>query len=384
MRKFNEIHNCMFILAAVVVCASSSGDAVAGDPTPPPPVPGVCCAQSGPGCTPATNVLVDCFAEGRPYIIGGTCTPVNSCAIQGAGACCRGGGLCIENYAATACESDGGIFQGAGTTCSPNPCGVPAEACCFDSGACTEVSPSQCATDGGITLFGQSCDGSPCGSGACCTGVNCVVANAYTCTVNGYSFQGAGTVCEPDPCGPNTGACCYGDTSCFALTLNDCTETGGTFQGSGTNCLEADCGTAACCFGEGGGCILLSAAQCANQGGILLGGPTCEDNPCGVGACCTNNNCVQVEAYTCLFNGYSYQGAGVACEPGLCFTPCICISDMNGDFHYDALDIQGFVACLIGESENCSCADTDGDSVVTPADIGQFINTIMNTTGECL
>jgi len=383
MRICRYYNNCIEILPSILACALFAAPAFAGGPNPPPPnTPGVCCI--GPGsaiCFPTNDVLGDCFDNGRPYIIGVTCSP-NPCIDPVAGACCRGGGLCIDNYAAIPCENDGGVFQGVGTTCSPNPCVASTQACCFSAGNCEERSPAQCATEGGISLNGVSCTESPCGAGACCTGTNCVVASTYDCMFNGYSPQGAGTTCDPDPCGAATGACCFGDTSCSALTAGECANSGGTFQGEGSDCLTADCGTAACCF-SGEGCTLLSAAVCASQGGILLGGPTCADDPCGVGACCTSTNCVQADAFQCLFNGYSYQGAGVACAPGLCFFPCQCIGDMNGDMAKDGLDIPRFVDCVLGISAECVCADADEDNQITPGDIGPFINILMTSTGSC-
>lgn len=365
---------CIVIAAAVVMSMTTT--ALAGDP--PPPVPGVCC-RPGNLCQPTDNVFADCFINGFDYIIGVGCDP-NPCAPPDTGACCAGV-ECIPNVTAQTCSNFEGVFQGIGSSCAGNPC-APSQACCFSNNTCQMLTPTECGTAGGVSLDFQDCANTPCGIGACCTTVNCIEANAYDCLLNGYLHQGPGTSCTPSPC-VTTGACCFPDSTCQVLTLNDCIEAGGTPQGLGVACENAECGAVACCFEEGE-CQLQSASACASLGGILLGGFTCTPNPCAAGACCTTTNCVNATAYTCIFNGYNYQGAGVACTPSLCLQPCICNGDVNQDLVNNAHDIQAFVNCVISFNLGCSCADTNTDGLVDQADIPQFINIIMNATGECL
>jgi spore coat protein A len=77
------------------------------------------------------------------------------------GACCQGSTCTIQTSAN--CLALGGVYQGNGTTCSPNPCVVLTGACCASNGTCTEVTQSSCQTGGG-TYQG---DGSTCATADC-------------------------------------------------------------------------------------------------------------------------------------------------------------------------------------------------------------------------
>jgi hypothetical protein len=57
----------------------------------------------------------------------------------------------------------------------------------------------------------------------------------------GPVWQGPGTTCDPDPCTPIVGACCFPDGSCRPFSQADCQSAGGTFQGSGVTCEDAGC-----------------------------------------------------------------------------------------------------------------------------------------------
>ena len=46
----------------------------------------------------------------------------------GEGACCYGDGTCAVSTQAT-CEGAGGVYQGGGTDCDPNPCPQPGDDC---------------------------------------------------------------------------------------------------------------------------------------------------------------------------------------------------------------------------------------------------------------
>lgn len=92
----------------------------------------------------------------RPYLV------VNFTPPSGTGACCYGDGVCVITTESN-CISSGGVFQGGGTSCDPNPCPQPDGACCLPDGSCIETSEGECALLGG-------------------------------------TFQGAGTNCVDDPC----------------------------------------------------------------------------------------------------------------------------------------------------------------------------------------
>ena len=77
------------------------------------------------------------------------------------GACCQGDTCSIETVAN--CGTLGGVYQGDGTTCSPNPCVDPFGACCAGDGTCTEEVQSTCEAGGG-TFQGE---GSTCALAEC-------------------------------------------------------------------------------------------------------------------------------------------------------------------------------------------------------------------------
>lgn len=78
--------------------------------------------------------------------------------------------------------------------------------------------------------------------GACCdAGGDCHLVTAASCP-SGSVFNGAGSVCSPNPCPRPTGACCTG-TACAQATAAACT---GTFIGVGTVCGPSGNPTTCC------------------------------------------------------------------------------------------------------------------------------------------
>lgn len=77
------------------------------------------------------------------------------------GACCQGAACSLQTP--TACLTLPGVYQGSGTSCSPNPCFVPTGACCAGNGTCAEVTQTTC-TGGGGAYRG---DGSTCAAADC-------------------------------------------------------------------------------------------------------------------------------------------------------------------------------------------------------------------------
>lgn len=78
------------------------------------------------------------------------------------GACCRDG-ECSKNESQKACEEligFGGVWQGVGAECDPNPCPTMG-ACCGEFGDCYEATEVQCDADGGTWHEGP-CEPSPC------------------------------------------------------------------------------------------------------------------------------------------------------------------------------------------------------------------------------
>ena len=118
------------------------------------------------------------------------------------GACCSGGDCLVRTQ--TECASAGGLFQGAGTTCSPNPCLQPSGACCAASGVCTTLSSTNCSAAGGV-------------------------------------YRGDGSTCSPNPCPQPTGGCCAPSGLCSVVTLDQCGALGGSYLGDGADCSAAHC-----------------------------------------------------------------------------------------------------------------------------------------------
>jgi spore coat protein A len=57
------------------------------------------------------------------------------------------------------------------------------------------------------------------------------------------TYQGANSVCDPNPCPPPVGACCLptADAQCVEVEESSCTAQGGTFQGALSLCADVQC-----------------------------------------------------------------------------------------------------------------------------------------------
>jgi hypothetical protein len=66
------------------------------------------------------------------------------------------------------------------------------------------------------------------------------------CAAHGGTYQGDGTVCEPNLCPQPTGACCYADGSCHIMSQSACSAHGGTYRGDGTVCEPNPCAAFDC------------------------------------------------------------------------------------------------------------------------------------------
>ncbi len=120
------------------------------------------------------------------------------------------------------------------------PCPGGVGACCLPDGACQQTSHALCAG----TWLGSSvsCDVDPCAIGACCLADGtCRLLSGDNCGVQGGSYQGALTTCEPQPCTVATGACCLPDGTCEVLTEASCVASEGTFVWNGVACDPSPC-----------------------------------------------------------------------------------------------------------------------------------------------
>lgn len=133
---------------------------------------------------------------------GQTFTVTQQGAPAPTGACCVGGTTCITDLTETSCTTQGGVWQGAG------------------SSSCADCTPPT--------------------TGACCIGgVTCVTSiTEAACTTQGGVWQGGSTSCTN--CSPPAaiGSCCIGGSTCVAgVTQSDCTSQGGVWQGAdSTSC----------------------------------------------------------------------------------------------------------------------------------------------------
>ena len=123
-------------------------------------------------------------------------------------------------------------------------------ACCFDDGSCCILGPIACHLLGGdFQGPGSSCDDNPCGPrqelvGACCLDDgSCCILGPFTCEhIFGGVFQGFGTWCEDDICGDEViGACCLPSFVCVQTTEAQCNASEGIYYGDNVSCLDVCC-----------------------------------------------------------------------------------------------------------------------------------------------
>jgi len=300
----------------------------------PQPPEGACCFPDG-DC-----LILDarnCTSNSGVYVGDGTTCEVAPC---GAGACCHDDGLCtLEPHAA--CVNAGSTFHGAGTNCNQINCPPPFGACCFADGTCQMGPADQCGAGGVYQGNGTTCDPNPCGEGACCfADGSCTETTRVLCGQINGAFQGAGTTClEADCPQPPTGACCLSNPSgpgCAQVDAELCALAGGQYLGDGVPCVPNPCQPGACCLPDGT-CPLLRVHECLDAGGAPSGpgtscdgdgfGPACPSSP---GACCValgqcspvpDQDLVTDAEYCTLFLGGVYQGPGSTCTPNPCPQP---------------------------------------------------------------
>ncbi len=106
-------------------------------------------------------------------------------------------------------------------------------------------------------------------TGACCDEFNdCTITTEAGCS---GAFQGVGTVCDPNPCGGVTGACCIVG-ECSIHTEADCIAASGYYFGDGTDCDPDPCADIGCCLTEGdpfSRCDTIISTDCSGT----FGGP---------------------------------------------------------------------------------------------------------------
>jgi hypothetical protein len=193
------------------------------------------------GCPPnggwaAFSTLGLCRPSGD-WVMRATWSGVN--CQPGVGACCLPSGAC-EQMSATNCAGAGGTYRGDGVDCSGANCPVPSGACCFSNGNCLNLTEANCAQAAGTWLgAGTQCSAGQCPTGACCLPSGACVAGVTQpqCLAQSGVFRGAGTGCAGANCPQPGGACCLPSNGCLVLTQADCGQIpNSSWAGAFTTC----------------------------------------------------------------------------------------------------------------------------------------------------
>ncbi|MCA9755511.1 MAG: right-handed parallel beta-helix repeat-containing protein [Candidatus Eisenbacteria bacterium] len=112
------------------------------------------------------------------------------CASFPTGACCQAEGGCVIREEVI-CGEEGGIYQGDGSVCDPDPC--PASgACCLDDGSCLVRIPALCTGLGGTYLG----DGTVCSPEGCALVVLADGSGAYPTIQSAVDAAASGSIVE--------------------------------------------------------------------------------------------------------------------------------------------------------------------------------------------
>jgi hypothetical protein len=318
----------------------ASGTGTSGPWQPPVVIPGATNKPGANGLQSAAGasflpVVDGSYPQDFVFELYGT-----SAAPPPVGACCLITGVCVPDEPESRCVIImGGVWQGAGTACDPNPCPPAQGACCFPSGSCAFTTQADCT--GTWLGAGSDCDPNPCPPpGSNCqnplivnlvtpyTEINttCGLVNDYSNTCLG-SYDGGEdiiyallvpaatcvdiTVTGADPnnnwigvlvddiCPPDPSACLYSGNSSsgHVAVLSNVSLAAGTYYlmidtYPLPNCVQytltiTDC-PGACCLTDGTCVAGVTPSACVAQGGIFQGSGT----DCGpwayIAASCSN------------------------------------------------------------------------------------------------
>jgi hypothetical protein len=189
--------------------------------------------------------------EGPTGVWRGAGTSCAACT-ESLGACCLSDASCVAALPVSDCAALGGQWQGAETSCEPNPCSQPVGACCRPGSPCYVLPAELCELYGGTWLGADTtCEPDPCPAptGACCPPDGlCLMTTEAECAGN---WLGVESSCDSNPCPQPTGACCLADGVCVDATAATCASLSGTWQGAEVPCAEGLCSPAPDCNGNG-------------------------------------------------------------------------------------------------------------------------------------
>jgi hypothetical protein len=322
---------------------------------------------------PSVSLGVPCGKEYEATLTSVPCGPPQL------GACCFGDGHC-EFLMPGNCTTAGGIYQGEGIGCDPNPCpqtpACPPEAHFSQTveltnvaGLTSDQAPAYIVYEDFHTTT-RTCDVHWWGINAVNNGIwmPCVKDNERF-EIAFYTIAGGPAVCGPftvTPTKVNTGlfvgyyplyyysvdlpdCCAIVDGWISILSIDDgqgCWFLWATTPfGNGTVSQQAPwpggtpvptgyeqslclTGTGsidgACCNNQTGGCAYVPASECAPGMRFTPNTPCNQlDPPCGLGACCIaggNPPCQLTDQVTCESAGNTWMG-GAPCDPYPCLPP---------------------------------------------------------------
>ncbi len=343
-----------------------------------PGTTGFCDILISPGWT--TNSAVGITGD---WNIRVTYTPFD-CAARGA--CCFASGVCTMSQP-DVCASQGGVFQGEGIPCSPNPCPQPTGACCREDGTCDDAALQNTCQAAHETFFlNETCANVSCPEpvGGCCISGTCIEMLEADCVNQaGGTYLGDFVNCGESAC---DGACCFSTNNCLFLSEAECDLIdGGVFQGVGTVCGAGNtCPRGACCLPLGSCQADQTPLECAAADGVYQGNAiACETTNCPIptGACClSSGGCINnLSPADCLLipNAF-WPGEGTIC-PAACTSCPVADGDLNGDGLINGVDVPAFAAALLnGASQDQTCAgDFNESQSLDTGDVDGFVLALL-------
>lgn len=356
----------------------------------------------------------------RPDAAGGPCgnaPQTGACCIAAVG---TGPDICFDG-SPMQCQTQGGVFQGLGTTCVNDGCVLPSGACCafgFGAAFCFDATLSECGqVAGAFHGLGTTCDdpGIDCqaslSEGACCLNspaLRCTRVTQSQCANLGGVFQGVGSDCgDPNiPCSipAEPVPCCDAGGSCSLLDPQTCLNLGGLPFTDAASCNEVECPTpvqsGACCVPAGGGlsCTDTTAINCAQLGGTFVGDNTqCANTLCGSlppRACCLPNaTCQPLPVFDCIISGGTPGDVGEDCATINCITGnqttgacCITLTGLASDRCVDLtqLECANRGGTFIGAGTTCDAPSIPCPSVATTSvpDPATFVDVLLGNVNN--
>ncbi len=329
---------------------------------PPPGAGG--CVEVGPS---------DCLALNGQ--IGGPDSVCTATACDGA--CCvsdgQGGFNCSITPEIT-CFNNGGVWNGAFSTCESQPC---SGACCLFDGTCNEgVSLITCASfapAGGVYYGGLACSEVNCGSTLICDAT--LLACGGSTTVDNTALASA----APQPPQPVTHSCFGGGAAVGVGSFWV------SFVGDGQDVKVSLCNS------DVSDTVLSVYTRADNNCGAISDADevACSEDVTGCGGGLLSEVCVPAsvvgQTYWALISSFDANSAGTIQVDITC--PCedcgTCPGDVSGDNTRDGIDVQAFVDCALGLSQDCGCADLDSDNDVDVDDAVLLAGELVNATGVC-